>query len=152
MCLPPTKINLVLLMSTNHWHDLWFLLNKCLKNISSGECKKVVSAFSSFCRKSNFVLRFPLYFIVFWHLISSINVQILWVRACTIAQNVSLYLNFQYLWKTQFHPNCHLRPFCIHMTIWFIRCSLRTLYLSGTIHKTEYHVSYRVTDLVYSQK
>ena len=32
---------------------------------SSVECNKVVSTFLSFCGKSSFVLRFPLYFIVF---------------------------------------------------------------------------------------
>ena len=36
-----------------------------MEHYSSVECKKVVSAFLSFCGKSNFVLRFSLYFIVF---------------------------------------------------------------------------------------
>ena len=40
---------------------------------SSVECNKVVSAFLSFCGKSNFVFRFPLYFIIFWHLVLSIK-------------------------------------------------------------------------------
>ena len=59
---------------------------------SSVECKKVVSAFSSFCRKGNFVLRFPLYFLVFWHLISSIKEWIIWVETCFMAQNMSFYM------------------------------------------------------------
>ena len=38
---------------------------KRLSYILSVECKKVVSAFLSFCGKSNFVFRFPMYFIIF---------------------------------------------------------------------------------------
>ena len=30
--------------------------------------------------------------------------------------NVSFYIFFQYLQQTWFHPKCHLRPSCIHMT------------------------------------
>ena len=86
--------------------------------ISSVECKKVVSDFLSFCRKGNFVFRFPLYFIVFWRLICSIKMSILWVETCIIAKNVSFYLHFWYLQETQFYQKCHLRPSCIHMTIY----------------------------------
>ena len=67
------------------------------EDMSSVECKKVVSAFSSICTKSNCVLRFLLYFIVFWHLIFSIKIQILWVETCIMAQNVAFYLCFYHL-------------------------------------------------------
>ena len=96
-----------------------FDLHQTKGHISSVECKKVVSAFSSFCRKDNYVLRFPFYFIVFRHLISPMYKQIFWVETYTIAQNVSFHLNFQYVWKTQFPSKCHLRPSCIHMTIYY---------------------------------
>ena len=35
------------------------------ENESSVECRKVASVFLSFCTKTNFVLRFPMYFFVF---------------------------------------------------------------------------------------
>ena len=53
------------------WNKLLIFSYMDFGNISSLECKKVVSAILSFCEKSIFVLRFPLYFIVFWHIVSS---------------------------------------------------------------------------------
>ena len=77
------------------YRHLWVLTHLTF-HIPSAECNKVVSVFSSFCGKSNFVLKFPLYFIVFWHLISSIKMWLLWVdQTCIMAQNVSFYLYFQ---------------------------------------------------------
>ena len=52
----------------------WFVV---ASYISSVECNKVVSAFLSFCGKSNFLLRFPLYFIVFltsWFFNNNVNI------------------------------------------------------------------------------
>ena len=37
-------------------------------------------------------------------------------------QNVSFYMYFLYLQQTWFHPKCHLRPSCIHMTNWNVFC------------------------------
>ena len=51
------------------------------KPISSCECNKVVSAFWSFCRRSHFVFKFLLFFIVFRCLISFISIELLWVQA-----------------------------------------------------------------------
>ena len=57
----------------SHTAIAWITSRKCSILISSVECKKVVSAFLSFCGKSNFVVRFPLYFIVFWQLVLCIK-------------------------------------------------------------------------------
>ena len=59
-----------------HWplDDLW--PHVCWGHMSSVECNKVVSAFLLFCGKSNFLLRFPLYFIVFltsWFFHNNVN-------------------------------------------------------------------------------
>ena len=35
-----------------------------------------------------------------------------------MTQNVSFYMYFLYLQQIRFHPKCHLRPSCIHMTTW----------------------------------
>ena len=45
--------------------------------ISSCECNKVVSAFWLFCRRSHFVFKFLLFFIVFRCLISFISIELL---------------------------------------------------------------------------
>ena len=80
------------------------------RNISSDECKKVISAFSSFCRKSNFVLYFlcNLLFLlvcfclfvclfVVWHLSWNIYLELrlaLWLKMYHfISTNTSKKLN-----------------------------------------------------------
>ena len=60
---------------SHSWARLW------QQNVSSCECNKVVSAFWSFYRRSHFVFKFLLFFIVFRCLISFISMELLWVQA-----------------------------------------------------------------------
>ena len=55
--------------------------------------------------------------------------QILWAETYTLVQNMHFYLNIQYVRKTQLHPICHLRPSCIHMTIYGLNLSKFTMTL-----------------------
>ena len=58
--------------------------------------------FCHFVGKSNFVLRFPLYFIVFWHLVLSIK------NLNTLSWDLyhdSLYMYFLYIQQNWFHQN-----------------------------------------------
>ena len=87
--------------------------------ISSAQCKSVVSAFWSFCRRSHFMLKIPLFFLVFWHLIFALKLSLVWVGTWCKAWIVCFCMYFQYLYKTQFHPKCHLRHSCIEPTIWY---------------------------------
>ena len=86
------------------------------KNISLVECKKVESAFSPFAGTwSNFVLRFPLYFILtycFFHkYVNTLNWNMHYgSKMCHF--NICKKMK-----KTQFRPKCHLRSFCIRMKI-----------------------------------
>ena len=85
-------------LASNHdasWNMCkWFIPSKYY---SSVECNKVVSTFSPFCRKNNFVLRFPLYFIVFWHLTSSTTYKYfelrpaLWLKMCYFTCSFNIY-------------------------------------------------------------
>ena len=97
------------------------------KFISSAQCKSVVSAFWSFCRRSHFMLKIPLFFLVFWHLIFTLKLSLVWVGTWCKAWIVCFCMYFQYLHKTQFHPKCHLRPLALSQRFvfcWFLKCSL----------------------------
>ena len=55
------------------------------------KCIFVILQEKQFCAQISFV------FYCFWHLISSIIMQILWAETYTIAQNVPFYFNIQYV-------------------------------------------------------
>ena len=61
--------------------------------------QKVISAFFSFLQEKQFVLRFVfVFFIVFWHLISSIEILIVWVQTLTMAQTCHITCTFN-IWE-----------------------------------------------------
>ena len=54
-------------------------VDTCTVVLSSAQCKSVVSAFWSFCRRSHFMLKIPLFFLVFWRLIFVLKLSLVWV-------------------------------------------------------------------------
>ena len=64
------------------------------------------------------MLKIPLFFHVFWHLILALKLSLVWVGTWCKAWIVCFCMYFQYLYKTQFHPKCHLRHSCIEPTIY----------------------------------
>ena len=80
--------------------------------ISSCEYKEVVSASSSFCRRSHLgsnLFCILLFFDVLC-LSSFIKMWLFRFQTCTIQVPWWPKMSFQYQWKSQFHPKCLLRP------------------------------------------
>ena len=99
-------------LSFDNMTDSYFQLD----DNASAQCKSVVSAFWLFCRRSHFMLKIPLFFHVFWHLIFALKLPLVWVGTWCKAWIVCFCMYFQYLYTTQFHPKCHLPHSCIEPT------------------------------------
>ena len=95
------------------------ILTQNLHHISSCECNKVVSAFWSFCRRSHFVFKFLLFFIVFRCFISIISIELLlvqaWSKACAFLPAFPLSTENSILPKMQIRPCCIHMMICIHL-------------------------------------